>query len=76
MEFLKENRTVVIVVVLLVLAYLLWDAEVVRNVRFSVSNQWNSMGQVGKVVAVLVLAAAVYYLYSMNQGYQGGYQEY
>lgn len=64
MELLKENRTLVIVVALLVLAYLLWDVEVVRNTRLAVTNQWASMGTVGKVAAALVVLAIAYYLWT------------
>lgn len=64
MEILKENRTLVIILVLLVIAYLLWNTEVVGGVRSKVMGQWNSMGTLGKVVAVLVIVGVAYYLYN------------
>ena len=60
MELLKENRNLVIIVALLVIAYLLWDVEVVRNIRNTVTNQCSNMGNLAKVVVVVVLAYLVY----------------
>ena len=59
-DFLRENRTLVIIVALLVIAYLLWDVEVVKKVRTSVMGQWNNLGMVAKVIIALVLAYIVY----------------
>lgn len=64
METLREHRTLVIVVVLLVILYLLWNTEVVMSVRHSATNQWSSMGTFGKAVVVLVIVALAYYLYT------------
>ena len=64
METLREHRNLVILVVLLVILYLLWNTEVVSNVRHSATNQWATMGTFGKVVLVLVVVALAYYLYN------------
>ena len=66
MEFLKENRNIVILIAVVVIGYLLLQTEMFKSFGNSVMAQWNSMSNTMKLLAVLVIVAVAYYLWTRN----------
>jgi|688.fasta_scaffold470751_1 hypothetical protein len=67
MEFLRENRNIVIIVAVLVIGYLLMRSEVFGNVLSSLVGQWESMTTLMKLLVLVIVVALAYRIYQRKQ---------
>ncbi|QKF93848.1 hypothetical protein QKU48_gp0390 [Fadolivirus algeromassiliense] len=64
MEFLMENRNIVILVAVLVIGYFLLRSEFVNNLYLNVKAQWASLSGTYKLVVAVAIVALAYYLWN------------
>ena len=64
MDFLQQNKNVVIVVAVLVIGYLLLQTEFVQGLLLSLRIQWAGLSDLMKVIVVLLVAYCAYYCLS------------
>lgn len=64
MEFLRENRNIVIIITLLVIGYFLFKSEFIRNLYMNLRIQWSTMTGSSKLVAGVVIILLAYYLWN------------
>lgn len=64
MEFLKENRNIVILIAIIVIGYLLLQTEAIKKLMNSLSIRWNSLSTMMKIILVLIVVYIAYYLYN------------
>jgi hypothetical protein len=67
MEFLKENRNIIILVALIVIGYLLFQTNTIKNLMMSLSIKWNQLSNFMKLVVILIIIAICYYLYNNSE---------
>ena len=67
MDFLQQNKNVVIVVAVIVIGYLLLQTDLVQRLLLSLRIQWAGLSDLMKVVVVLLVAYGVYYCLSHKQ---------
>jgi len=67
MDFLQQNRNVVIIVAVIVIGYLLLQTELVQGLLLSLRIQWAGLSDLMKIVVVLLIAYCVYYFLSNKQ---------
>lgn len=64
MEFLRENRNIVILVAVLAVAYYLLRSEFVKNLYVNLKAQWGGLSGTAKLVVGLAVVALAYYLWN------------
>ena len=67
MEFLKENRNIIILIAIIAICYLLFQSEQVKKLFKSVTDQWKSLSPIMKLVVVLIVVALLYNMYDKNE---------
>lgn len=63
MEFLKENRNLVIIVAILVIGYLLLKTEMFKNIVGQITEKWNELSNIAKLIIVVVVVYVAYHYY-------------
>lgn len=61
MEFLKEHKTIIIIIAVIAVIYFILRSDYAQNL--DVMDKWYSMSTTGKIIIVLLIAAIGYYLY-------------
>lgn len=61
MDFLKENKNIIIIIGLIVIAYLLFQTNFFRTVKRDLMVYWYTMSNAMKLVILLVIIAIAYY---------------
>ena len=64
MDFLRENKNIVIVIALLVIGYLLYQSETFQGLLVNLRVQWNTLSTTMKAVLGLVVVGIAYYLWN------------
>lgn len=67
MDFLQQNRNVVIIVAVVVIGYLLLQTEFVQGLLLTLRIQWAGLSDMMKVVVVLLVAYCAYYSLTNRQ---------
>lgn len=67
MEWLKENRNIVIIIAIIVIGYLLLKTHFFGNLYEQSMMQWTMMGNFGKLLIVLIIVGIAYYYYTKEQ---------
>lgn len=68
MDFLQQNKNVVMIVGVIVIGYLLLQTEFVQRLLLSLRIQWAGLSDMMKLVVVLLVAYCAYYcLTNKNQ---------
>ena len=69
MAFLEENRTVIIIIAIIVIGYLLLQTDIFQNLLMTLRMQWAGFSDIVKLIIVLLVIWLVYYLLTKNNGY-------
>lgn len=64
MEFLKENRNIVILIAIIAICYLFLQTSIFKNLFTQVSTKWSELSALMKVIVVLIIVWIIYYLYN------------
>lgn len=67
MDFLQQNKNVVIVVAVIVIGYLLLQTELIQGLLLSLRIQWAGLSDIMKVIVVLLVAYGAYYCLTNKQ---------
>lgn len=66
MEFVREHKTLIVIIVCIVIAYLLWQSYTVKSAVYNLYDKWLGLSGFVKILIVLILLGAVYYLFKNN----------
>lgn len=61
LEFLKENRNIIILIALIAIAYLLLQTNLFANIKNTVMAQWYTMSNTTKLIILLIIIGVAYY---------------
>lgn len=63
MEFLVENRNIIILIMIVIIGYLLYNNESVQNLMQHIQLQWITMNNLNKIIVILIILALAYRLW-------------
>ena len=66
MAFLEENRTVIIIIAVIVIAYLLLQTDMFQNLLMNLQMQWAGFSDVVRLIIVVLVIWLVYWLLTRN----------
>ena len=64
MEFLKENRNIIIIIAIIAICYLFLQTDVFKKMFTQISMKWNELSTFMKIVVILIVIWITYYLYN------------
>jgi len=64
MDFLKENRNIVILIALLVIGYLLFQSDTFKEIFINLRLQWEILSNVTKLIIIFAVIGISYYLWT------------
>ncbi|ARF12615.1 hypothetical protein Klosneuvirus_9_17 [Klosneuvirus KNV1] len=67
MDFLQQNKNVVIIVAVVVIGYLLLQTELIQGLLLSLRIQWAGLSDLMKVVVLLLVVYCAYYCLTNKQ---------
>jgi len=67
MEFLKENRNIIIFIAIIAIGYLFFQTELFKNLFKSISDQWNNLSTMMKGIVILIVIVLIYNMYDKSE---------
>lgn len=67
MAFLEENRTVIIIIAVIVIAYLLLQTDMFQSLLMNLRMQWAGFSDIVKLIIVILVIWLVYYLLTKDK---------
>lgn len=67
MEFLKENRNIIILIAIIAICYLFLQTDIFKKLFIQVSMKWSELSTLMKVIVVLIVVWIIYYLYNRSE---------
>jgi len=64
MDFLKENRNIIIIILVVVIGYLLLKTDFFGSLMQQTRMRWQRMDNPSKFLSIFVVIAIIYFIYS------------
>lgn len=64
MDFLKENRNIIIIILVIVIGYLLLKTDFFGSLMQQTRMRWQRMDSTSKFLSIFVVIAIIYFIYS------------
>lgn len=64
MEFLQENRNIVILIAIIVICYLVIQSPFGKYVLFTTKMRWMRLSNTSKIIISIIIIMLVYYLWN------------
>ena len=62
MDTFRDHRTLIIVILLIVIAYLLLKPTTLADLNYP--GQWNSWGPSGQLISIIIIILIIFYFYN------------
>jgi len=67
MEFLKENRNIIILIAIIAIGYLFFQTDLFKNLFNTISFQWNNLSTMMKGIVILIVIVLIYNMYDRSE---------